>query len=164
MLKLLHNCTHVTHWQNTSHRREARHAKKPPGFSNLMTLETARFPDPCLVFFPSSKRKPLPSTGKCEQLLTLAVLATTQAQKKERTCSGIFFFPVLGHGPRLPQCYHEETVGACPWRALPTKAGGFHSWLETNTASLEIQLDPLKNGPHLTSITQMQRELTNYSL
>ena len=83
----------------TPRRQEARHAKKPPGFSNLMPLETARFPDRCLEFFPSSKRKQLPSTGKCEPLLTSAVLATTQAQKEEKNLFWHFFLSSLRTRP-----------------------------------------------------------------
>ena len=122
------------------------------------------FLTPAWCSFPAARGNNFPPWGNVSHSWLRQSWQPHKHRKRRRTCSGIFFFPVLGHGPVLPQCYHEETVGACPWRALPTNTGGFHSWLETNTASLEIQLDSLKNGPPLTSITQMQGELTNYSL
>ena len=126
---------------------------KQPGFLTLAYCS-----------FPAARGNNFPPRGNVNHSCLQQYWQPHKHRRRRRTCSGIFFFPVLWHGPLLPQCYCEETVGACLWRDLPTKAGGCQSWVETNTASLEIQLDSLKNGPHLTSITQMQGELTNYSL
>ena len=46
---------------------------------------------------------------------------------------------------------------------VSAKAGRFHSWPETNTENLEMQLDPLQNRLHLTNITQVWGKLTNYN-